>query len=155
MSASSKPARDENTNTVTDVWFFLRALDTADKPEVWPTNEPILVSRPSTKFIGCKLCTYVYGIYLRPYLWILCYRKTWKTWAHGDGMMTCYRQHLKKDHWEMYESTIQIKNLKHAKRTTFFALPLACSNIGVIWSLSSISRVHTVVQILQCIFLHW
>lgn len=30
-------------------------------------------------------------------------------------MSTCYRNHLKKDHKEIYESTIQLKNLKHAK----------------------------------------
>ena len=30
-------------------------------------------------------------------------------------MSTCYRNHLKKDHKEIYESTIWLKNLKHAK----------------------------------------
>jgi len=30
-------------------------------------------------------------------------------------MSTRYRNHLKKDHREIYKSTIQLKNLKHAK----------------------------------------
>jgi hypothetical protein len=51
--------RDHSKTAATDVWYFLRALDTDLEPQVRPTNEPILECNPKTAFVGCKLCTYV------------------------------------------------------------------------------------------------
>ncbi|EDR13318.1 uncharacterized protein LACBIDRAFT_309050 [Laccaria bicolor S238N-H82] len=73
-NASSPSHHNDLSTSATDVWFFLRALDTPNAPEVLPTNKPILTTKPSMKFIGCKLY-----------------------------------------HKEIYESTIRLKNLKHAK----------------------------------------
>ncbi|KAG6864121.1 hypothetical protein C0991_012332 [Blastosporella zonata] len=66
-----------------------------------PTTEPILESNPQKfLYVGCKLC------------------KKWKTWAHGAGMTTCYRNHLKTCHAIIYEATIKEKHLKHADKPT-------------------------------------
>ncbi|KAF8197149.1 hypothetical protein BJ912DRAFT_923236 [Pholiota molesta] len=40
----------------TDVWYFLHALETAEEPVVKPKDEPILECKPSTPYVGCKLC---------------------------------------------------------------------------------------------------
>jgi hypothetical protein len=47
--------REESKSAATDVWFFLRALNTREEPEIWPTNEPRLTSKPDSKFVGCRL----------------------------------------------------------------------------------------------------
>lgn len=41
----------------TDCWYFVRALKEIQEPKVWPTHEPSLFEKPSTPYIGCKLCT--------------------------------------------------------------------------------------------------
>jgi hypothetical protein len=51
--------RDHSKTAATDVWYFLRALDTDLEPQARPTDEPILECNPKTAFVGCKLCTYV------------------------------------------------------------------------------------------------
>ncbi|KAF8887627.1 hypothetical protein CPB84DRAFT_1849803 [Gymnopilus junonius] len=37
-----------------------------------------------------------------------------KVWKLTDGMTTCIRHHLSKQHTKVYETTIQVKGLKHA-----------------------------------------
>lgn len=45
--------QDGAKSAATDVWYFMRALDTDKEPSVWPTNKPRLRSRPNTKYVGC------------------------------------------------------------------------------------------------------
>ena len=51
-------ARPQASNQVaTDVWYFVRPLDTAEKSSTVPENEESLKERPKTaKFVGCRLC---------------------------------------------------------------------------------------------------
>jgi len=57
VNALGQSNHSDPSTLATNVWFFLCALYTPNKPEVLPTNELILMTKPSTKFIGCKLCT--------------------------------------------------------------------------------------------------
>ncbi|KAF8886040.1 hypothetical protein CPB84DRAFT_1850189 [Gymnopilus junonius] len=91
----------------TDVWYFLRALETDVEPAMRPTDEVFLTYKPKTKFVGCKLCT------------------KWKVWQNNDGMMSCFRDHFKKIHSKIYYKTISIKNLKHA------GMSIAAGNVGL------------------------
>lgn len=53
--AKEKPKRLDK-RTATDVWYFMRALDTNIRPSEPPTNEPILKLKPKSSWLGCKLC---------------------------------------------------------------------------------------------------
>ena len=46
-----------NSQTATDVYYFVRALDSEEEPTEKPTNEPILNLPPKSRYLGCKLCT--------------------------------------------------------------------------------------------------
>lgn len=64
-AAASPPgikARGAIKTSATDVWYFMRGLDTDAVPTVPPAvgTEPTLKCKPQTKFAGCKLCTYVF-----------------------------------------------------------------------------------------------
>ena len=50
-------------------------------------------------------------------------RHQWKTWKHGNGMTSCYREHLKQKHSKIYEETRRILNLKHADELTGASSP--------------------------------
>ncbi|KAF8999988.1 hypothetical protein BDQ17DRAFT_1427471 [Cyathus striatus] len=96
--SSSKP-RSHCASTATDVWYFLRPLDTEEVPSIWPNpaTEPRLTEKPTSEFVGCKLCT-----------------KTWKTWRHrqSKSMTSCYRTHFQNSHQGIWELTVQAKGLK-------------------------------------------
>ncbi|KAH8102898.1 hypothetical protein BXZ70DRAFT_1076246, partial [Cristinia sonorae] len=81
-SIPEKRSRGNYKGSATDVWFFARGLDTAEPPSVWPTNEPILTSKPRTKWVGCKLCT-----------------AEWKVWiCESHGVTKNFRTHLREKH---------------------------------------------------------
>jgi hypothetical protein len=52
-------------NAATDVWYFMRPLDSKDKPAQWPpldaggepVQEVVLEQKPKSKYVGCKLCS--------------------------------------------------------------------------------------------------
>jgi hypothetical protein len=52
-------------NAATDVWYFMRPLDSKDKPAQWPlldaggepVQEVVLERKPKSKYVGCKLCS--------------------------------------------------------------------------------------------------
>ena len=52
-------------NAATDVWYFMRPLDSKDKPAQWPPldaggepiQEVVLEQKPKSKYVGCKLCS--------------------------------------------------------------------------------------------------
>ncbi|KAF5372361.1 hypothetical protein D9615_009320 [Tricholomella constricta] len=91
--------RENSKSAATDVWHFLRPLETAQEPEIRPDKdtEPILTKNPTkSPYVGCKLC------------------KKWKTWKHQSGMTSCYRAHLKNKHLNDYEAVIERLGLKHS-----------------------------------------
>ena len=45
------------TNSATDIWYFMRALDHPTEPTDRPTDEGILTKKPHTQYVGCRLCT--------------------------------------------------------------------------------------------------
>ncbi len=65
QSKSLCRARSQTQSTATDVWYFLRPLDSSDPPAVWPAedDEPIIYSKPQKPFVGCKLCRYVIELF--------------------------------------------------------------------------------------------
>ncbi|KAF8992766.1 hypothetical protein BDQ17DRAFT_189904 [Cyathus striatus] len=86
-------------SAATDVWYFLHPLDTEEEPSVWPNPEiePRLTEKPTSQFVGCKLCT-----------------NSWKTWKHRGckSMTSCYRTHLQSNHFNVWESTVRTLGLK-------------------------------------------
>ncbi|TFK48722.1 hypothetical protein OE88DRAFT_495207 [Heliocybe sulcata] len=83
--------------TASDVWRFLRPLETRDKPDGWtpPSEEVILSKKPEAPFVGCKLCT-----------------PAWRVWKCIDGMTSTIRVHLRKEHQETYDRTVLAEGLK-------------------------------------------
>ncbi|EPQ54779.1 hypothetical protein GLOTRDRAFT_139276 [Gloeophyllum trabeum ATCC 11539] len=83
--------------TASDVWRFLRPLNTREKPADWvpPADEPILSRKPEALFVGCKLCT-----------------PQWRVWKCIDGMTSTIRVHLRKEHQDIYERVVKNENLK-------------------------------------------
>ena len=63
----TRQAGRKTAATASDVWYFMRALDSPNEPGVRPDPqaELTLTANPGTKFIGCKLCTYVPLVILR------------------------------------------------------------------------------------------
>ncbi|KZT28808.1 hypothetical protein NEOLEDRAFT_781470 [Neolentinus lepideus HHB14362 ss-1] len=88
------------TNTIaTDVWYFMRGLEVREQPANWrePVNEPVLDKKPTTPFLGCKLCTQ---------------RGQWRTWKCINGMSSTIRKHLQNEHGKIYASVCKAVNLK-------------------------------------------
>jgi hypothetical protein len=52
---SSHHLRDSKT-AATDVWYFLWALDSKERPEKMPDNQPRLMAKPNCKYVACRLC---------------------------------------------------------------------------------------------------
>ncbi|KZT28807.1 hypothetical protein NEOLEDRAFT_781514 [Neolentinus lepideus HHB14362 ss-1] len=80
----------------TDVWRFVRPLQTRDKPAKLPPDGPNLYTKPDAPFVGCKLCT------------------GWKTWKCIVGMTSTIRSHLRSAHREEYERVCREENLKYS-----------------------------------------
>lgn len=56
---STKSRNIKRSTSATDIWYFMRPLDTDEEPPERPTNEKALTQKPKSKFVGCKLCMYV------------------------------------------------------------------------------------------------
>ncbi|KAH9927851.1 hypothetical protein B0H21DRAFT_712200 [Amylocystis lapponica] len=55
-SSLARKAASECTSYASDVWYFMRALDSNVWPETMPANQPPSMSRPrNTKFVGYKV----------------------------------------------------------------------------------------------------
>ncbi|CDO76573.1 hypothetical protein BN946_scf184831.g9 [Trametes cinnabarina] len=84
----------EHGNSALDVWYFCRALETREEPEVLPKveDEPVLTHKPKTPYVGCKLC------------------KRWKTYMNtaDGGVTSTIRAHLKRAHRDTYEAVCKV-----------------------------------------------
>ena len=59
-SYQSTLRRSENSKSkqaASDVWYFMHALQTREKPMELPTNEALFRVKPSAPFVGCRLCS--------------------------------------------------------------------------------------------------
>jgi hypothetical protein len=47
-----------------DVWAFMRALDSDSRPPNWekPANEPVFFAKPKANFVGCRFCSYAFPL---------------------------------------------------------------------------------------------
>ncbi|KAF8976265.1 hypothetical protein BDQ17DRAFT_1417801 [Cyathus striatus] len=99
-AVSSPTTHNVDKSSATDVWYFLRPLDTDKKPAVLPDaeSEPRLWNKPSSAFVGCKLC-----------------KESWKTFRLADSMTSCIRRHLKSVHDVTWENAVAELRLKGAK----------------------------------------
>jgi len=99
--------------SATDVYYFCRATDFEERPSDLPAEEPILETKPKSKFLGCKLCPYAFSpLYVM--LANMTTHRSWRIWLNKDGTTTNIRAHLKKEHAEIYERLCRSKRLKHA-----------------------------------------
>lgn len=55
---TSQPDGPSRSSTATDIWYFMRPLDSEKPPDVLPGPDepPRIYSRPKSKFVGCRLC---------------------------------------------------------------------------------------------------
>jgi hypothetical protein len=53
--------KTSRTVDASDVWAFVRALDSDHRPSNWekPDSEPTFFAKPKANFVGCRLCSYV------------------------------------------------------------------------------------------------
>lgn len=45
--------------TASDIWYFMRKLDSDVEPASLPEHEPTFTEKPNSEFVGCRLCSYV------------------------------------------------------------------------------------------------
>lgn len=42
--------------SASDVWYFMWAVDSPEKPEKMPENQPRLMYKPDSPYVACRLC---------------------------------------------------------------------------------------------------
>lgn len=114
-ATQAPPKQSSAKDDASDVWRFMRALDTDVEPLVKPApeSEQILLRKPKSKFVGCILCTYVYFV-LSLYIVVsnAQYRNKWQTWKLGDGRTKSLRDHLRGHHNPLWTSICRAEGLK-------------------------------------------
>lgn len=92
---SSDEEGDSSESKARDVWIFLRALETKDRPplEEWPKDENQALSKiPTSKYAGCKLCSSLK-------------KPLWRVFTVNRGLSSTFRRHLLQDHARVYQAT--------------------------------------------------
>ncbi|KAG2055138.1 hypothetical protein BDR06DRAFT_1046210 [Suillus hirtellus] len=101
MSApSSKSGTILPTVSASDVWYFMWAVDSPEKPEKMPENQPRLMYKPDSPYVACRLCSDNEE------------NPQWKVYKVGDGMTPTCRNHLHKhgQHWKEICAIMRLKN---------------------------------------------
>ncbi|CDO72222.1 hypothetical protein BN946_scf184970.g74 [Trametes cinnabarina] len=94
---TTPPKSASTKRDATDVYYFIRGLDTKEEPAQRPdkASEPVLTENPKTQWVGCKAC-----------------KKTWQTWHNSAGITSTVRRHLTKEHTKLYHAAVEILGLK-------------------------------------------
>jgi hypothetical protein len=50
---------DSSVSSASDVWYFMRALNSNEEPTIKPSDETTFKTKPTSTFVGCRLCKYV------------------------------------------------------------------------------------------------
>ena len=105
----------EQSSSATDVWYFCRPQNSPTKPveQLTPDqDQPPLTRRPRSKYVICKLCTYVVLFASRDRPDILC--SEWYPYKNVDGVTTTIRNHLRGRHKDEFEAVVHTLKLKHS-----------------------------------------
>ncbi|OBZ72686.1 putative AC transposase [Grifola frondosa] len=95
-SLMRRPSQSHKTIAASDVWYFMRGLDTDKKPSSLPRNESTFKERPrDKKWVGCRLC-----------------QSQWKVWKCTHGQTDAIRTHLKREHFKCWRDTVILERLK-------------------------------------------
>lgn len=55
ISCAKLPLCDTKA-AVSDMWYFMWAVDSPEKPEKMPENQPRLMYKPNLLYVACRLC---------------------------------------------------------------------------------------------------
>jgi len=101
-----------------DVWYFVKPMDTDERPDemVEETDlaKPLITQKPKSRFVGCRLCKYVFCVrtYIHRRL-IFCPREWHKPWANtSGGITTTLRRHFESEHGNIYRSLLKQLKLR-------------------------------------------
>ncbi|KAG2059653.1 hypothetical protein BDR06DRAFT_1003235 [Suillus hirtellus] len=90
----------ESRAVATDVWYFLWALNSKERPDRMPEDQPWLSAKPDCKYVACRLCG---DDEQNP---------QWKVWQLRDGMTSCYREHFNSQHHQLWKQICKNMALK-------------------------------------------
>jgi len=119
---AKQPARDSKA-AASDVWYFMWAVDSSEKPEKMPKDQPRLMNKPSSPYVACRLCGCIIissTLCLSNHMILIIIfsedeeNPQWKVYKVGDGMTPTYRNHLHK-HGHQWKEVCVAMRLKKAE----------------------------------------
>ncbi|KAJ7794573.1 hypothetical protein B0H14DRAFT_2621774 [Mycena olivaceomarginata] len=93
---------DNNTvssASATDVWFFVRGVNSNAVPTSPPEPSEMLIKRPDKmefSHLACRFCSL----------------ERWSTWKNVDGQTPAIRNHLKAEHGKIWRVLVLLKQIK-------------------------------------------
>ncbi|KAF5309470.1 hypothetical protein D9619_012446 [Psilocybe cf. subviscida] len=84
----------------TDVWYFVRGIEAAEKPLIAPSNEAVSKQQPDCTKYPSLLCRF-------------CGFEGRKVWTNSDGQTATIRRHFIKEHRPIWEEMVIKERLKN------------------------------------------
>ncbi|KAF4618018.1 hypothetical protein D9613_012860 [Agrocybe pediades] len=94
---SKKKQKKPSNQVATDVWYFMRPLETREHPADEPiANVQPTTTKPKSPFVGCRLCPF----------------SRWTVWRNMNGIADTIRAHLSSKHGHEWQKIVVLEQLK-------------------------------------------